>query len=555
MKSRTPLSRVALTLFFGSFVVGATACEVGSGRSSSPRYPNQGPAGAMRGPEPVGGQGPAETHGPNAARQMGSAPLYLPGSPVRQLVNYEIVNGQAVMEGDIILGPPATLAFTYGMPRVNSGYMKGAVTLKDKSHLWPNGEIPYIIDSSVSPKKVEYINWAISQVNETALTVRPRTPADKDYVKFRDTGRDCSSYLGRIGGGQGIQVGGCGKGSVIHEILHAAGFYHEQSRGDRDEHITIMWDNIVPQFKSAFRKRDGRGQDIGIYDYSSVMHYSGRAFSRNGKPTIVPKVPNAPIGQRAGLSSLDKAAIAQLYGGGGAPTVTPPTTTPPTTKPPTTNKPPAPGASYAGNYTSQRGNVSCTQSGSTVSCRFPGGSMLCAARGHQLECGWSGGGQGRALFQRQSNGVVAGSYGDFFSANSRGKWDLVPAGGAPPPTNKPPPPTSKPPTSKPPTTTPPATTTSLAGSYTSTRGPMNCTDSGNAVTCSFRTGSGAAGRLDCAKDRSGLQLSCGWITYPPMPGSGRAAFTRQSTSSRNLSGTWGHFFAHTGGGKWDASAK
>jgi hypothetical protein len=230
-------------------------------------------------------------------------------------VSFRVVDGIAVMEGDIQLGPVATLAHRYGSPWTSYTHAKTAIATSNRSHLWPKGDIPYAIDTSVPPEQVENIGKAISMVNRTELKVRPRTPLDADYVVFSTLKGGCASAMGRVGGMQDIQVGICGPGSIAHEILHAAGFYHEQSRSDRDAFVTIMWDEIEPEYRFAFEKR--QGQDIGGYDYSSVMHYDAHAFSRSGKPTIVPTLPNAPIGSRDDLSSGDKAAITALYGSGG----------------------------------------------------------------------------------------------------------------------------------------------------------------------------------------------------------------------------------------------
>ena len=66
----------------------------------------------------------------------------------------------------------------------------------------------------------------------------------------------CHSSIGRDGGEQTITIGpDCYYlGVIMHEMTHAVGFFHEQNRMDRDQYITVHWNNIQPgeQFLSSF---------------------------------------------------------------------------------------------------------------------------------------------------------------------------------------------------------------------------------------------------------------------------------------------------------------
>jgi len=103
---------------------------------------------------------------------------------------------------------------------------------------------------------------------------------------------------------------------VMHELMHAAGFWHEQSRNDRDDYITVNWENIQPGLQYNFLKYDLRKiQHLGAaYDTCSVMHYGPYAFSRRGLPTITVKRPGkCKLGQRKGFSDTDIRKLNTLY--------------------------------------------------------------------------------------------------------------------------------------------------------------------------------------------------------------------------------------------------
>lgn len=129
--------------------------------------------------------------------------------------------------------------------------------------------------------------------------------------------------VGRQGGRQELHLQlypveqGCFRlGTIIHEFIHALGFYHMQSAPERDTYVEIVWPNIQAGTENNFAINSATSvSNFGVeYDYGSVMHYGPTAFSINGQRTIIPILdPEAEIGQRLGMSSSDISRINQMY--------------------------------------------------------------------------------------------------------------------------------------------------------------------------------------------------------------------------------------------------
>ncbi|XP_050434322.1 uncharacterized protein LOC126841740 [Adelges cooleyi] len=197
---------------------------------------------------------------------------------------------------------------------------EGRNGLKATSSRWPKGIIPYEISPYFSSSDRQMIMSAIEDYKKlTCLRFTPRTSGDRDYVYFTNGNTGCWSSVGKIGGRQevNLQSPGCltKKGTVMHEMLHAAGFMHEQNRPDRDKYVTVNYNNIQSGRENNFEKaQSSMIDDQGVgYDYRSVMHYSSNAFSKNGQATIDPKTRGVTMGQRDGLSRKDVQKIQKMY--------------------------------------------------------------------------------------------------------------------------------------------------------------------------------------------------------------------------------------------------
>ncbi|XP_035227710.1 astacin-like metalloprotease toxin 5 [Stegodyphus dumicola] len=186
------------------------------------------------------------------------------------------------------------------------------------SQRWPNGVVPYEVDEALYPIWTLLMR-AIRHIEErTCIRFKHKTD-EKDYIRMVQS-NGCWSFVGRLGNGeQKLSLGhGCENfGAVVHEIMHALGFWHEQNRSDRDDYLTINWHNIDPKWHYAFRLlQPHQNRLLTPFDYNSIMLYGETIFSFGE----VRKSMEAKDGRhlqdpfsKPGMSASDEKRLKMLY--------------------------------------------------------------------------------------------------------------------------------------------------------------------------------------------------------------------------------------------------
>lgn len=195
-----------------------------------------------------------------------------------RVVAYEVHDGRALIEGDINIGPADAMfevAADADVKHLPARAWSGLFTTN-----WPSSTIFYEAPTLAELGTTSFNNFynAIVEIQaETQLNFQLAYSGDRIRLRRSTDAGVSSSAVGRQGGAQTVRLAtNASVRTIIHELLHAAGFYHEQSRSDRDDKVEINWACIPYERWHNFQKE--AGVSPVTYDYGSIMHYSRTAF-------------------------------------------------------------------------------------------------------------------------------------------------------------------------------------------------------------------------------------------------------------------------------------
>ncbi|MBX3395138.1 MAG: thrombospondin type 3 repeat-containing protein [Phycisphaerae bacterium] len=230
-------------------------------------------------------------------------------------LNDRIPQGATLIEGCILL-PQSAASENAEDPGGN--VQRGVSTT---TRHWTNGEVYYTFDTAVGSTERSAMLEAMRSWEAVAdIRFIQRTNQSNYIYIFSGTGN--WSYVGMIGGRQDLSIYNWDyKYIMMHELAHALGVWHEQSRADRDSYIQVNLGNVQSGMESNFDIQNG-AQLHGDYNFDSIMHYGQCAFANctcSSSCRTISCLPaysewQAQIGQKTHLSVGDAENMAFLYG-------------------------------------------------------------------------------------------------------------------------------------------------------------------------------------------------------------------------------------------------
>jgi astacin len=232
-------------------------------------------------------------------------------------VHYVIKHRLPIFEGDIILDHVLSHPVENRSHRTIGPRSFG---IAYTSYLWPIAgmvhHVPYIVSNNTAN-----VTTAIGMFNNAlggVIQWVPRT-TETDYVNINlDPNNFCScgeSNVGRVGSEQTLNCAiNCTPSGLLHEMGHTVGLWHEQSRPDRDNYITLDYNHIRADSVGNDDKLMDNAQILGLFDYGSIMEYFAFNLTADGVQTRQTIPAGIPLSNTTTYTAGDIDELRRLYG-------------------------------------------------------------------------------------------------------------------------------------------------------------------------------------------------------------------------------------------------